>query len=56
MIFIVMGMYDNTDSHFYGSIVLFTDNYVPKNWLKCDGSTLNIKEYNVLYADYWWIK
>ena len=45
-----MGIYDNTDSHFYGSIILFTDNYVPANWLKCDGSTLDTEENQVLFA------
>lgn len=35
---------------FFGEIRLFPYNFVPLDWLACDGSKLSIQQYNVLYA------
>ena len=35
---------------FLGDIKIFAGSFAPVNWLFCDGSVLNIAQYNALYA------
>jgi len=35
---------------FVGEIRIFAGNYAPVDWLMCDGSLLNISQYQVLYS------
>lgn len=35
---------------YVGQIVLFPYNFVPYGWLKCDGTALNIRQYQALFA------
>ena len=35
---------------FLGEIKIFAGSFAPVNWLFCDGSVLNIAQYNALYA------
>ena len=35
---------------YYGQIILFPNNYVPRNWMLCDGSKIHIKDNMALHA------
>ena len=35
---------------FLGEIKIFAGSFAPVNWLFCDGSVLDIAQYNALYA------
>jgi microcystin-dependent protein len=36
--------------NFLGQIIMLATNYAPKGYLRCDGSILNIAEYQALYS------
>jgi microcystin-dependent protein len=35
---------------YVGSIVLWAGNFVPRNWMLCNGQTVSINDYQILYA------
>jgi microcystin-dependent protein len=35
---------------YIGTILLFAFNYAPQGWFSCEGQTLSINEYQVLFA------
>lgn len=35
---------------FIGTIMLFPYNFVPRDWLACEGQVLNVNQYQALYS------
>jgi microcystin-dependent protein len=36
--------------YYIGTILLYAFNYAPEGWLSCDGQTMNITQYQALFA------